>query len=143
MTKIVQKTTQSQVLLECSLAKFSGQYQFCPGLVIPIDGLDVKSSTAFISSLSKVDDKGKAFVSAIITSDKKITLYNRTQNAQFEILYEAQPYKFNKGDPRLIPIAKNCNHDDSKSELNQLTQDFLFQKIDTTTGRPPTDYSKH
>ena len=34
-----------------------------------------------------------------------------------------------------------CPHD-FEGELNQLIQDFRFQKIDTPTGRPPLYYSK-
>ena len=62
LTKKVQIAPQSQVLLECSLAKLSDQYQTCTGLVIPSDRLEDKCSIALTSSLSKIDDTGKVFV---------------------------------------------------------------------------------
>ena len=69
----VQIASHLQVLLECSLSKVSDQYQSCTGLVIPSDRLQAKCSIALTSSLSKIDDKGQVFVSAINFSDVKIT----------------------------------------------------------------------
>ena len=76
LTKKVQIAPQSQVLLECSLAKISDQYQSCTALIIPSDHLADKFSIALISSLRKIDDTGKVFVSAINISDNRITLNN-------------------------------------------------------------------
>ena len=45
-------------------------------------------------------------------------------------------------DAQLISLAKMRDPDDLEGELNQLIEDFHFQKIDTPTGRPPPDYSK-
>ena len=89
LTKRVQIAPQSQVLLECSLAKLSDQYQSCTELVIPSDRLEDKCSIAPTSSLSKIDDTGKVFVSAINLSDNRITLNNQTEIAHFETLNEA------------------------------------------------------
>ena len=90
LTKKVQIVPQSQVLLECGLAKLSDQYQTCTGPVIPSDRLEDKCSIALTSSFSKFDDTGKVFVSAINLSDTQVTLINQTEIAQFEILNEAQ-----------------------------------------------------
>ena len=53
LTKKVQIAPQSQVLLECSLAKLSDHYQSCTGLVIPSDRLEDKCSIALTSSLTQ------------------------------------------------------------------------------------------
>ena len=90
LTKKVQIAPQSQVLLECSLAKLSDQYQSSTGLFIPSDRLEDKCSIALTSSLSKIDDTGKVFVSAINLSDNQITLNNQTELANFELLNEVQ-----------------------------------------------------
>ena len=45
-------------------------------------------------------------------------------------------------DPRLSSIAKMRNRDISEGEVNQLSQDFLFEKIDTPKGRPLLDNSQ-
>ena len=142
LTKKVQIAAQSQVLLECSSAKLSDQYQSCTGLVIPSDRLEDKCSIALTSSLSKIDDTGKVFVSAINLSDNQITLNNQTEIAQFEFLNEAQADNLIEIDPQLISLAKMRNPDAFEGELNQLNQDFHFMKIDTPTGRPPPDYLK-
>ena len=84
LTKKVQIAPQSQVLLECSLAKLSEQYQSCTGLVTPSDRLEDKCSIALTSSPSKIDDTGKVFVSAINLSDIQITLNNQTKIALFK-----------------------------------------------------------
>ena len=112
MTKKVQIAPQSQVHLECSLAKLSDQYQSLTGLVIPSDRLEYKCSIALTSSLSKIDDTGKAFVSAINLSDNQITLNNQTEIAHFEILNEAQADNLIEIDPQLISLAKMRNPDD-------------------------------
>ena len=62
LTKKVHIAPQSQVLLECSLAKLSDQYQSCTELVIPSDRLEDKCGIALTSSLSKIDDTGKVFL---------------------------------------------------------------------------------
>ena len=59
-----------------------------------------------------------------------------------EILIEAQADNLIEIGPQLISSEKMLNLDDFECELNQLIQDFHFQKIDTPTGRPPPDYSK-
>ena len=142
LTKKVQIAPQSQVILECSLAKLYDLYQFCTGLVIPSDRLEDKCSIALKSSLSKIHDTGKVFVSAVNFSDNQITLNNETEIAHFEILNEAQADNLIEIDPQLISLTKMRNRDDFEGELNQLIQDFQFQKIDTPTVRPPPDYSK-
>ena len=142
LTKKVQIAPQSQVLLECSLAKLSNQYQLCIGLVIPNVRLEDKCSIALTSSLSKIDDNGKVFVSAINLSDNQITLNNQTEKAHFENLNKAQVDNLIEIDPQLISLAKMRNPDDFEGKLNQLIQDFHLKKIDTPTGRPPPDYSK-
>ena len=142
MTKKVQLAPQSQVLLECSLAKLSHKYQSCTGLVIPSDRPEDNCSIALTSSLSKNDDTGKVFVSAINLSDNQITLNNQTEIAHFEILNEAQADILIEIDPQFISLAKMRNPDDFEGELNQLIQGFRFKKIDTQTGRPPPDQSK-
>ena len=126
LTKKVQIAPQSQVLLECSLAKLSDQYQSCTGLVIPSDRLEDKCSLALTSSLSKIDDTGKVFVSAINLSDNQITLNNQTEIAHFQIFNEAQADNLIEIDPQLISLAKMSNPDDFEGQLNQLIQDFLF-----------------
>ena len=60
LTKKVQIAPQSQVLLECNLAKLCDQYQSCTGLVFPSDHLEDKCSIALTSSLSKIYDPGKS-----------------------------------------------------------------------------------
>ena len=102
MTKEVQIAPQSQVLFECSLAKLSDQYQSCTRLVIPNDRLEDKCSIALTSSLSKIDDKGRVFVSVINLSDNQITLNNQTEIAHFEFLNEAQAESLIEIDPQLI-----------------------------------------
>ena len=118
LTKNVQIPPQSQVLLECSLAKLSEQYQYCTGLVIPSDRLEDKCSISLTSSLGKIDDEGKVFVSAKNLSDTQITVNNQTEKAQFEILNEAQPDNLIEIDPQLISLAKMRNPDDFEGELN-------------------------
>ena len=82
---------QSQVLLECSLAKLSDQYQPCTGLVFPSDRLECKGGIAHTSSLSsRIDDTGKVFVSDITFSDNQFTLNNQTVKTFFGFLIEAQ-----------------------------------------------------
>ena len=142
MTKKVQIAPQSQVLLECSSATLSDQYQSCTGLVIPSDRLEDKCSIALTSSRSKIDDTGKVFVSTINLSDNQITLNNQTEISTFEILNEAQADNLIEINTQLISLAKMLNPDDFEGEMNQLIQDFHFKKIDTPAGRPPPDYSK-
>ena len=123
------------------MAKSSDQYHSCTGLVIPSDRLENKCriALALTSSVSKIDDTGKVFVSAINLSGNQITLNHQSEIAQFEILNEAQADNLIEIDPHLISLAKICNPDDFQGELNQLIQVFHFKKIDTPTGRPPPD----
>ena len=94
-TKKLQIAPQSQVLLECSSAKLSDQYQSSTGQVIPSDRREDKCSIALTSSLSKTDHTGKVFVPAISLSDHQITLNNQNEIAFFEILNEAQADNLN------------------------------------------------
>ena len=110
LTKKVQIAPQSEVLLEC-LAKLSDQFQSCTGLVVPSDRLEDKCSIALTSSLSKIDDTGKVFVSAI----NLITLNNKTEIAHFEISTEAQADNLIEIDPQLISLAKLRNPDNLKA----------------------------
>ena len=142
LTKKVQLAPQAQLLLKCSLAKLSDQYQSCAGLVIPSDRLEDNCSIAPTSSLSKIHDTGKVSVSAISLSDNQIKLNKKTEKVHFEILNEAQADNSIKIDPQLISLAKMRNPDDFEGELNQLIEELHFKKIDTPTGRPPPDYSK-
>ena len=135
----VQITLQSQVLLGCILAKISDQYQSCTGLVIPSGHLEAKCNIALTSSVSKIHDEDKAFVSAINLSDNQFTLYIQSEKAHFEILNESEDNNVSEIDPHLVSLAKMRNSDDFEGELNQLIQDFLFQKTDTPTGRPYPD----
>ena len=73
LTKKIQIAPQMQVLLQCSLSTFSDKYQSCTGLVIPSDLLEDKCSIFLTSSLSKIDDNGKVFVSARNLSDNQRT----------------------------------------------------------------------
>ena len=142
LPKKVQIAPQSQVLLECSLAKSSDQYQSCTGLVVPSHRLEDKCSIALSSTLSKIDESGKVFISAINLSDNQITFNNQTKIAVFKNFNEAQAHNLIENDPQLILLAKMRNPVDFEGEVHQLIQDFHFKKNDTPTGRPPPDYSK-
>ena len=126
LTKKIQIAPQSQVPLECILAKLSDQYQFCTGLVIPSDRLDDKCSIAVTLSLSKIDDTGKVFVCSINLSDKRIRLNNQTEISNFELLNEERADNLIETNPQLISLAKKQNLDDFEGELIQLIQDFKF-----------------
>ena len=142
LTKKVYIPPQSQALLVCHFDDNFESSKNCTGLVIPSDRLEDKSGIVLTSSLSTIDDHGKVVVSAINFSDNPITLNNKTEIAHFEILNEAEADDLIAIDPNLISLAKLRNPDDFAGELNQLIQDFHFQKIETATGRPPPDYSK-
>ena len=142
LTKKTQIAPQSQVLLECSLAKLSDRYQSCTGQVFPTDHLEDKCSIALTSSLSKFDDTGKVFVSAITLSDGQITLNKRTEIAHFEILNETHADNLNEIDLQLISLAQMRNPDDFEDKLNQLLHYFHFKKKKHTNSRLPQDYSK-
>ena len=129
LTKKVPIAPQLQVLLECSLANLSDQYQSCTGLIVLSDHLEDKCSIALTSSLSKIDDTGKVFVSAINLSDNQITLINQTEIAFFETMNEAEADNLNEIDPQLISLAKKHNPDDFEGELSQLNQDFHVKKF--------------
>ena len=120
LTKKVQIAPQSQVLLECSLAKLSDQYQSCTGLVIYSDRLEDKCSIALTLSLSKIDDTGKVFVSAKTLSDNQITLNNQTEIAHFEIFNEAQADNLIEIDPQLISLATRKWHSESADPAKAL-----------------------
>ena len=134
--------SQTQALLECQFDENFETYKNCTGLVIPSDRLEDKSGIVLTSSLSTINDDGKVVLSAINFSDNPITLNNKTEIAHFEILNETEADDLIAIDPTLLSLAKLRNPDDFAGELNQLIQDFHFQKIDTPTGRPPPDYSK-
>ena len=114
------------IIIECSLANLSDQYQSCIGLNIPSDCLEDKCGIALNSSLSKIDDTGKAFVSAINLSDNQITLNNQTEIARFEILNEAQADNLNETDPQVISLAKIRYQDDFDGELNRIIDIFTI-----------------
>ena len=128
LTKKVQIAPQSQVLLEC-LAKFSVQCQSFTGLVLPSDRLEDEYSFALFSSLSKIDDNGKVFVSAINFSDNQIALNNQTEIAHFEFLEEAQADNLIEIGRQLFSLAKMHNPDGFESELSQLIQDIFFKNL--------------
>ena len=67
---------------------------------------------------------------------------NQTEIAHFEILNDAQADNLIEIDPKLISLAKIRYPNDFEGELNQLIQNFHFEKIDSLTGRPPPDYLK-
>ena len=133
---------QQQALLECHLDGFTDQLANCTGMVIPSKDLEDKTNIALTSSLSKLENDNKIFISAINLSDYPITINNNKQIAFFEILNEAQADNLVEIDPQLISLAKMRNPDDFENELNQLVHDAYFKKFDTITGRPPPDYSK-
>ena len=90
LTIKVQIALLSHVLLESSLAKLSDQNQTFTGLVVRGNRLDDKSSNALTSSLSKIDDIGKVFVSDKNLSDNQITLKNQTEKSHFKTLNKAR-----------------------------------------------------
>ena len=126
LTKKVQIAPQSQVLLECSLAKISSLHQTCTGIVIPSDHLEDKCSIALTLSPHTIDDKRKVFVSAINLSDNQFTLNSPTEIAHSEIPKETQDGNVIEIDPQLISLAKMRNTDDFEGDLNQLIQDFDY-----------------
>ena len=126
LAKKVQTLPQSQVLLECSLAKLSDQYQSCTGKVSSGNHLEDKCSIALTSSLSRIDHRGKVFVSAINLSDNQITLNIQTEIAVFERLSKTQANNLIQIDPQLISLAKLRNPDDFEGELNQLIEDSFL-----------------
>ena len=134
MTKKIQLAPESQVRLECILAKISDQYQSCTGLIIPSHRLRDQRSIALTSSLNKIDDNGKVSVSAIIFTDNQVTLSNRTETAHFEICKGAQADDLNEIDPQLISLAKMRNPHDFEGDPNQVIDVSSFQKFDTSTG---------
>ena len=142
LTRKVYIPPQTQTLLDCYFDDNYKSYKNCTGLVIPSDRLEDKSGIVLTPSLSTIENNGKVVISAINFSDNPITLNNKTEIANFEILNEAEADDLLAIDPKLISLAKLRNPDDFEGELNQLIQDFHFQKIDTPTGRPPPDYSK-
>ena len=140
LTKKVHLSHHSEALLECQLD--NDNYKSCTGLFIPSPQLEDKSSVILTSSLNTIDDSGKVFNLAIKFSDTQITFNNKTEIALFQILNESEADGITPIDPQLISLAKLKNRDDCENKLNQLIQDFHFEKIDTPTGRPPPDYSK-
>ena len=142
LPKKVQIGLHMRVLLECTLAKPSDQYQSCTGLIIPSDHLKDKRGFVLTSSLSKIEDAGKVFVPGESLSENQITLINQSEIPHFKILNEAKADNLIEFDPQLISLAKMCNSDDFAGELNQFNQDFHFIKVETPTGHPPLNYSK-
>lgn len=106
LTQKVNIQPQEQVILECKLTKGLDQYKSCTGLVIPCSRLEDKCSIALTSSLSKIDEEGRAYISAINLTDSQVTLKNQTEIANFEILSEAQADSLIEIDPQLIFFAK-------------------------------------
>ena len=122
--------------------EYTDQFANCTGLVIPNKNLEETANIALTSSLSKMDNDNKIYISAINLSDSQITLNSKKQIAHFEILRESQADYLLEIDPQLLALAKMRNPDDFENELNQLIHDIHFQKFDTDNGRPPPDYSK-
>ena len=120
---------QSQVLLECSLAKISDQYQFCTGQIIPSDRIERKCSIGLTSSPGKTDPNGKISVSAINFSDNRITLINRTEIAHFEVLKGAQVVNLMKFDPQLVSFAEIHNPDDLEANWTSWFKISFFKKL--------------
>ena len=135
-------TKQTQTLLDFHFDDNYKSYKNCTGLIIPSDLLENKSGIVLTSSLSTFEDNGKVVISAINFSDNLITRNNKTEIANFESLVEDEANDLIAIDPTLISLAQLRKPDDFGGELNQLTQDFHFQKSDTPTGRPPPDCSK-
>ena len=142
MSKKVKIRPHEQVFLECQLEDFTDELANCTGLVIPSKDLEDKTNIALTSSLNKMDNENKNFVSAINLSDNQITINNNKQIARFEILNEAQADNLVEVDPQLISSAKMKNLENVESEINQLVHDTHFIKYDTVTCRPPPDHSK-
>ena len=142
LSKKVNIGPQQQVLLECYLDEYTDQLANCTGLVIPKKNLEETANIALTSSLSKMDNDNKRYISAINLFDSEITLNSKKQIAHFEILSESQADYLLEIDPHLLALAKMRNPDDFENELNQLIHDIHFQKFDTDKGRPPPDYSK-
>ena len=111
LTKKIHIPPRSQILLECILSKFLDKYWSCTGLVLPLERLEDKCSIALTSTLSKIDEAGKTFISAINLSDNQLTLNNQTEIAHFEILNEAQADNLIEIGPHLISLAKIRNPD--------------------------------
>ena len=82
------------------------------------------------------------FVSAMNILDKQFTLNNQKEKTHFEVLNVAQVDNLIDVDPQLIWFAELQNQDSFEGELNQLFQEFDFQKNETLTGCPAPDYSK-
>ena len=142
LTRKVYIPPQTQTLLDCHFADNYNSYKNCTGLVIPSDRSEDKSGIVLTSLLSTIENNCKVVISAINFSDNPITLNNKPEIANFEFLNEAEADNLIVIDPKLIYSAKLRNPDEFEGELNQLIQDFHFQKIDTPTGRPPSEYSK-
>ena len=132
---------RSQILFECIYSNFLDKYRSFTELVLPLERLEDKC-IALTSSLSKIDEADKTFISAINLSDNQLTLNNQTEIAHFEILNEAQADNLIEIGPHLISFAKIPNPTDFENELNKLVQDYHFKRIETPTGRPLPDYSK-
>ena len=97
------------MLSEGKMAKFSDEYQFYTGLVIPTDRAEDKCSIVFTSSLRRNDDNSEVFISAPNLSDNQITLYNLTELAHFDGLIEPKANdldNFIEIDLQLISLAE-------------------------------------
>ena len=82
------------------------------------------------------------FVSAMNILDKQFTLNNQREKTNCEVLNVAQVDNLIDVDPQLIWFAELRNQDSFEGELNQLFEEFDFQKSETLTGCPAPDYSK-
>ena len=76
------------------------------------------------------------FISAINPSNDQISPINKTKTASFGILNEAEADNLKEIHQQLISLAKMRNPVFCEGELKQLIQDFLFQKIYTSSDRP-------
>ena len=72
-------------------------------------------------SVSKIDDSGKVFVSAINLSDNQTNLNNQTEIAHFEMLNETQADNLIEIDPQMISLAEMRKADDFEGDLNRIS----------------------
>ena len=135
---------QQQVLLECFLDEYTDQLANCKGLVFHNKDLEENANIviALTSSLSKLDNDNRIYISSINLYDSQITRNSEKQIAPFKNLRESQADYLLEIDPQILTLAKMRKPDNFENELNQLIQDIHFQKFDTDNGRPPPDYSK-
>ena len=97
---------RSQVRLECSSLKFLDNHRSCNGLVLPLERLGDKCSIVLTSSLSKIEETGTTFISAVNLSHNQLKLSNQKEIVNFEFLNEAQAGSLIEVEPHLISLAK-------------------------------------